>query len=112
MLGGVALQTMASSIEQFIIARGCSTFASHFSSSPSHPFIQWSAHFSSWFRIVLRGKCRAIARGAFEFVLGLMIGFGNLLHPNSQTELAYPTQRGPITAMYNSSWYLGSIVGK
>jgi hypothetical protein len=26
------------------------------------------------------------------------------------TELAFPTHRAPITAMYNSSWYLGSIV--
>jgi sugar porter (SP) family MFS transporter len=26
------------------------------------------------------------------------------------TELAFPTHRGPLTSLYNSSWYLGSIV--
>jgi hypothetical protein len=26
------------------------------------------------------------------------------------TELAYPTHRAPLTSLYNSSWYLGSIV--
>lgn len=32
------------------------------------------------------------------------------LTEHGQTELAYPTQRGPITAMYNTNWYVGSII--
>ncbi|KAG8679779.1 hypothetical protein FRC09_018712, partial [Ceratobasidium sp. 395] len=43
-----------------------------------------------------------------------MIGFGLCFATNAAplliTELAYPTQRGRITAMYNSSWYVGSII--
>ncbi|KDQ15950.1 hypothetical protein BOTBODRAFT_130708 [Botryobasidium botryosum FD-172 SS1] len=65
MLGGVALQTMATTITLFILSRG-------------------------------------------------MIGFGLNFAANAAplliVELAYPTQRGPVTALYNSSWYLGSII--
>ncbi|TFK40369.1 general substrate transporter [Crucibulum laeve] len=42
------------------------------------------------------------------------IGFGLTFCTNAAPllliELSYPTQRGKITSMYNSSWYLGSIV--
>jgi MFS family permease len=42
------------------------------------------------------------------------VGVGLCLATNSApllvTELAYPTQRAPITALYNSSWYIGSII--
>jgi len=44
-----------------------------------------------------------------------LIGFGLTFALNAAplliTELAYPTQRGKLTSMYNSTWYLGSIVG-
>ncbi|KAG8904531.1 hypothetical protein FRB99_001614 [Tulasnella sp. 403] len=43
-------------------------------------------------------------------MIGLGLGFATNAAPLLITELAYPTQRGPITASYNSSWYLGSIV--
>jgi sugar porter (SP) family MFS transporter len=43
-----------------------------------------------------------------------LIGFGLCFAANAAplliVELAYPTQRGPITALYNSSWYIGSII--
>ncbi|CCO29585.1 Lactose permease [Rhizoctonia solani AG-1 IB] len=44
-------------------------------------------------------------------MIGLGLGFATNAAPLLITELAYPTQRGPITAMYNSSWYFGSIIG-
>ncbi|CAE6465696.1 unnamed protein product [Rhizoctonia solani] len=44
-------------------------------------------------------------------MIGLGLGFATNSAPLLITELAYPTQRGPITAMYNSSWYIGSIIG-
>ncbi|KAI0635907.1 general substrate transporter [Trametes polyzona] len=51
--------------------------------------------------------------GPFIGARGL-IGFGLTFSLNAAplliTELAYPTQRGKLTAMYNASWYLGSIV--
>ncbi|GLB40429.1 putative sugar (and other) transporter [Lyophyllum shimeji] len=44
----------------------------------------------------------------------VIIGFGLQFCVNSGplllVELSYPTQRGKITSMYNSSWYLGSII--
>lgn len=43
-------------------------------------------------------------------MIGLGLGFATNAAPLLITELAYPTQRGPITAMYNSSWYIGSII--
>lgn len=43
-----------------------------------------------------------------------LIGFGNawacIAAPVLITELAFPTHRGPLTSLYNSTWYLGSIV--
>lgn len=45
-----------------------------------------------------------------SLIVGLGLGFATNAAPLLITELAYPTQRGPITASYNSSWYLGSIV--
>lgn len=43
-----------------------------------------------------------------------LIGFGLTFASNAApaliTELAYPTHRAPLTALYNSSWYLGAIV--
>jgi len=44
----------------------------------------------------------------------ILIGFGLTFCLNAAPllliELAYPTQRGKITSMYNSSWYLGSVL--
>jgi sugar porter (SP) family MFS transporter len=44
----------------------------------------------------------------------VLIGFGLSFCLNAAPllliELAYPTQRGKITSMYNSSWYVGSIM--
>ncbi|KAG5353530.1 hypothetical protein C0989_005977 [Termitomyces sp. Mn162] len=51
------------------------------------------------------------------FIIGsdvLAVGFGLQFCLNSGPllliELSYPTQRGKITSLYNSSWYLGSII--
>ena len=49
------------------------------------------------------------------FLIGrFLIGFGNswasIAGPILLTELAFPTHRAPITSLYNSMWYLGSIV--
>lgn len=42
------------------------------------------------------------------------VGIGLCIATNAAplliTELAYPTQRAPVTAMYNGSWYIGSIL--
>ncbi|KAF7312256.1 Hexose transporterarabidopsis thliana mutm-like protein-1 [Mycena indigotica] len=44
----------------------------------------------------------------------IIIGFGLTFCLNAAPllliELAYPTQRGKITALYNTNWYLGSII--
>ncbi|KAI0091287.1 general substrate transporter [Irpex rosettiformis] len=42
--------------------------------------------------------------------LGFGLTFGLNAAPLLITELAYPTQRGKLTSIYNSSWYFGSIV--
>lgn len=43
-----------------------------------------------------------------------LIGFGLTFAQNAAplliTELAYPTQRGPMTSLFNSLWYSGNIV--
>ncbi|KAG8818549.1 hypothetical protein FRC17_010793, partial [Serendipita sp. 399] len=57
---------------------------------------------------------QAMATGVVHFVASrILVGIGLCFATNSApllvTELAYPTQRAPITAMYNSSWYIGSI---
>ena len=43
-----------------------------------------------------------------------MIGFGLTFAASAApvliTEVAYPSQRGPATSLYNSLWFLGSIM--
>ncbi|KAG8853281.1 hypothetical protein FRB96_008366 [Tulasnella sp. 330] len=58
---------------------------------------------------------QAQSRNVAQFIAARgMIGFGLTFAMNAApllvTELAYPTQRGPITAMYNVTWYIGSII--
>lgn len=43
-------------------------------------------------------------------LIGFGLTFGLNAAPLLITELAYPTQRGKFTSMYNASWYIGSIV--
>ncbi|KAI0342860.1 general substrate transporter [Trametopsis cervina] len=43
-------------------------------------------------------------------LIGFGLTFGLNAAPLLITELAYPTQRGKLTSIYNSSWYMGSIV--
>ncbi|GJJ08646.1 hypothetical protein Clacol_002865 [Clathrus columnatus] len=58
---------------------------------------------------------QVLSRNLTHFIAArAIIGFGLCFATNAAplliTELAYPTQRGPITALYNSSWYAGSII--
>ncbi|WOO79092.1 Lactose permease [Vanrija pseudolonga] len=43
-------------------------------------------------------------------LIGFGLSFANIAAPVLITELAFPTQRGPITSLYNSCWFLGAIV--
>ena len=43
-------------------------------------------------------------------LIGFGLTFACTAAPLLITELAFPTYRGPLTSLYNSSWYLGSIV--
>ncbi|ORY28816.1 hexose transporter [Naematelia encephala] len=45
-----------------------------------------------------------------RFLIGFGLAFSCLAAPTLVTELAFPTHRGPMTSLYNSTWYLGSIV--
>ncbi|KAF9563259.1 general substrate transporter [Agrocybe pediades] len=45
-----------------------------------------------------------------RFAIGLGLSFCQNASPLLLIELAYPTQRGSITSMFNSSWYFGSII--
>ena len=42
--------------------------------------------------------------------VGFGLAFATNAGPLLITELAYPTQRGQFTSIYNSSWYFGSIL--
>ncbi|KIM26163.1 hypothetical protein M408DRAFT_330739 [Serendipita vermifera MAFF 305830] len=58
---------------------------------------------------------QALATGQPHFIASrILIGIGLCIATNAAplliTEIAYPTQRAPITAMYNGSWYIGSIL--
>lgn len=55
------------------------------------------------------------SRDVWQFIIARgLIGFGIAFSVNAAplliTEVTYPTQRSTITAMYNSMWYVGSIV--
>lgn len=43
-------------------------------------------------------------------IIGFGLSFSCLASPVLITEIAFPTHRAPLTSMYNSTWYLGSIV--
>ncbi|KAI0318860.1 general substrate transporter [Amylostereum chailletii] len=45
-----------------------------------------------------------------RFLIGFGLTFAAGAAPLLITEVAYPTQRGQATAMYNTLWYLGSII--
>ncbi|KAG8779330.1 hypothetical protein FRC16_003453 [Serendipita sp. 398] len=58
---------------------------------------------------------QAMSTGIPHFIASrVLVGVGLCIATNAAplliTELAYPTQRAPITAMYNGSWYVGSIL--
>jgi hypothetical protein len=45
-----------------------------------------------------------------RFLIGVGLSWATMAAPVLITELAFPTHRAPMTGLYNSSWYLGSIV--
>jgi len=45
-----------------------------------------------------------------RLLIGIGLSWATMAAPVLITELAFPTHRAPITGLYNSSWYLGSIV--
>ncbi|CCH41021.1 Hexose transporter 2 [Wickerhamomyces ciferrii] len=51
---------------------------------------------------------------AMFLVARIILGFGNTISvvasPPLVSELSYPTHRQPMTALYNSNWYLGAII--
>ncbi|KII85011.1 hypothetical protein PLICRDRAFT_116656 [Plicaturopsis crispa FD-325 SS-3] len=48
---------------------------------------------------------------AARILLGFGLAFSVNAAPLLITELAYPTQRGKITSFFNTSWYMGSVLG-
>ena len=44
------------------------------------------------------------------FAVGFGVAIASLSAPMLTTELAFPSHRAPLTALYNTSWLLGSIV--
>ncbi|EIW63670.1 hexose transporter [Trametes versicolor FP-101664 SS1] len=44
-----------------------------------------------------------------RFLIGFGLTFAAAAAPVLITEIAYPTQRGPATSLYNTLWFLGSI---
>ncbi|KZV90544.1 hypothetical protein EXIGLDRAFT_676929 [Exidia glandulosa HHB12029] len=66
--------------------------------------------------IMLAGVAVQVIANNMQTLIGAraIIGFGLCFTTNAAplliTELAYPTQRGQITSLYNSSWYLGAII--
>ncbi|KAJ7284990.1 general substrate transporter [Mycena rebaudengoi] len=66
--------------------------------------------------IMLAGVALQISAWSVAVLISarILIGFGLTFCLNAAPllliELAYPTQRGKITALYNSNWYLGSII--
>ncbi|KAF8196545.1 general substrate transporter [Pholiota molesta] len=45
-----------------------------------------------------------------RFLIGFGLTFASSAAPLLVTEIAYPTQRAQATSMYNTLWYLGSII--
>ncbi|KAF7790702.1 hypothetical protein EIP86_001658 [Pleurotus ostreatoroseus] len=45
-----------------------------------------------------------------RFMIGFGLTFAASSAPVLVTEIAYPAQRGPVTSLYNTLWFLGSIV--
>ncbi|KAL0580965.1 hypothetical protein V5O48_001057 [Marasmius crinis-equi] len=66
--------------------------------------------------IMLGGVAVQITASSVKIFIAarVIIGFGLTFCTNAAPllliELSYPTQRGKITAMYNSSWYFGSVL--
>lgn len=85
MIGATALQTASQSVQMFIGARYVGL-----------PFIP------PWLSLT--------HRPGFSFMIGFGVSFAAASAPLLVTELAYPSQRAQLTSMYNTLWYLGSIM--
>ena len=61
--------------------------------------------------VILQTACQNFGMfiGA-RFLVGFGLSFASISAPVLLTELAFPTHRAPLTSLYNTSWYLGSIV--
>lgn len=51
-----------------------------------------------------------VGLGLDRFLIGFGLTFAASAAPLLISEIAYPSQRGQVTSMYNSMWYLGSIM--
>ncbi|CAN6646957.1 hexose transporter Hxt11p [Trichomonascus vanleenenianus] len=65
--------------------------------------------------IVVGAALQAAAQNYAMFLISrLFLGFGSLIavvgSPSLISELAYPSHRGVVTAVYNTLWYLGALV--
>lgn len=47
---------------------------------------------------------------AARIILGFGLSIASIAAPALIAELSYPTHRGKITAMFNTSWFFGAII--
>jgi hypothetical protein len=85
MIGATVLQTASQSVGMFIGARYV------FSNEPCR-------------NVGLMRSCES------SFMIGFGLTFAAAAAPLLVTEIAYPSQRAQATSMYNTLWYLGSIM--
>lgn len=67
-------------------------------------------NYCSWLRDELFGERCSVISGKLSETVSLRHDLSLTCVTSSQTELAYPTQRASLTAIYNTMWYAGTIV--
>lgn len=83
--------------------------------TPKTVLVSWDVLEADRSVMLIATVIQSAAQNLGMFLVGrFLIGFGNswasIAGPILLTELAFPTHRAPITSLYNSMWYLGSIV--
>lgn len=84
MIGGTVLQTASQNVGMFIGAR--------------------------YVAIIALPRPRIDMLTTLRFLIGFGLTFAAAAAPLLVTEIAYPSQRAQATSMYNTLWYLGSIM--
>lgn len=70
--------------------------------------LRWNVH---WCSVIIQDRIHGdlVLMFRLRFMIGFGLTFAASAAPVLVTELAYPSQRGPVTSLYNALWCVPSV---